>query len=218
MLIVGAGGLAAQMFEDLMSLKNEKIFIWSETETNYTFLKENFRFINTDQAVAEYFSTISRSFILCIGGVENRKNLLQRFTALGGEVASFISPRSTISSYASIKKGSLVLSRVEIEANVVIGKNCLINKTANIGHGCIIGNNCEITPGVILTGEVEIDDDTSIGTGTIILPKVRIGRNVTIAAGSLIKKDIPDNAVVSSDFSTIKFYKKNEAERMHDNI
>jgi sugar O-acyltransferase (sialic acid O-acetyltransferase NeuD family) len=218
MLIVGAGGLAAQLFEDIMSLKNENIFFWSETETKYSFLKENFKFISTDEAVKEYFNTISKSFILCVGGVESRKNLLQRFSGLGGEPTSFISPRSTISTYATIKNGTVVLSRVEIEANVFIGKNALINKTANIGHGCLIGNNCEVTPGVILTGEVEVGDDTSIGTGTIVLPKVKIGRNVTIAAGSLIKKDIPDNAVVSSDFSTIKFYKKNEVERMYDNI
>jgi sugar O-acyltransferase (sialic acid O-acetyltransferase NeuD family) len=211
MLVVGAGGLATQLFEDLKAIKDEPVVFWSEVETKYLFLKEQFPFISTDEEVIEYFKSVSTSFILCVGGVDNRKRLLHRFTDLGGVCRTFISPRSTISPYATIGNGCLILSRVEMEAYVVVGENCLFNKTANIGHGCIIGSNCEITPGVILTGEVELGNDCSVGTGTIILPKIIVGNNVTFAAGSIVKKDVPDNAVVAGEFASIKFYKKNES-------
>jgi sugar O-acyltransferase (sialic acid O-acetyltransferase NeuD family) len=211
MLVVGAGGLATQLFEDFKSIKDEQVVFWSETETKYLFLKEHFSFISSDAEAVEYFKNISTYFILCVGGVDNRKRLLKKFTALGGVCITFISPRSTISPFATIGNGTLILSRVEIEAHAVVGENCLFNKTANIGHGCIIGSNCEITPGVILTGEVELGNDCSVGTGTIILPKIKVGNNVTLAAGSIVKKDVPNNAVVAGEFASVKFYKKDES-------
>jgi sugar O-acyltransferase (sialic acid O-acetyltransferase NeuD family) len=208
MLIVGAGGLVAQMYEDLVASSQAGIKLWSEIETKYVFLKERFDILKTDDEVANYFKHVSDEFVIAIGGVENRKKLKERFTSLGGNMVPYISKRTIISPYARFGKGTLVLSRVEVEADAIIGDNCLLNKTAEIGHGCIIGNNCEITPGVILTGEVMLGNDCSIGVRSVILPKVKIGNNVTIAPGSFVKKDIPDNAVVAGEFATVKFFKK----------
>lgn len=199
------------MFDDLLKLPTGLVTFWSGTETKYSFLKEAFSILGTDDEVVNHFRQHGNSFVVCVGGVENRKMLLDKFTRLGGVPRTFISPHSTISPFAKIGEGSLILSRVELEAYAVIGKNCLLNKTANIGHGCVLGDNCEVTPGVILTGEVIVGNDSSIGTGSIVLPKIHIGNNVTLAAGSLVKKNVPDNAVVSGDFSTVKFFKKNES-------
>jgi sugar O-acyltransferase (sialic acid O-acetyltransferase NeuD family) len=208
MLIVGAGGLAAQIFDDLVSSKINNTVFWSEQDTQYPFIKNKFDIIRTDEAIANYFSTVSRSFILCVGNIENRKRLAQKFEQLGGEITSFISPASYISSYTVPGEGTIVLARADIEPGVIIGEKCLINRYVRIGHGCNIGPFCEISPAVILTGEVILGEDTYIGTGAIILPKVKIGKNVTIAAGAIVKKNIPDNAVVSGEFARTKFYKK----------
>ena len=208
MLIVGAGGLAAQLYDDLVESGIPGIAFWSEIETMYGFIKEHYKILKTDSEVVDHFNNVSRSFILCIGNIENRKMLTQRFEKLGGIITTFISPGAIVSRYTTIGKGSLIFSRVEIEAMVIIGENCLVNKTANIGHGCVLGNNCEISPGVILTGEVILGDDCSVGTRAVVLPKVRIGNNVSIAPGSYVKKNVPDNAVVSGEFASIKFYRK----------
>lgn len=208
MLIIGAGGLVAQMFEDLISLRGTDVTLWSEVDTKYDFLKEHFKLIKTDEEVRSYFRNVANEFVICVGGTENRKILENKFRQLGGIPSSFISRKSIVSEHAIFGKGTVVLSRVEVEANVVIGSNCLLNKTAEIGHGCIIGNNCEITPGVILTGEVIVGNDCSIGIRSVILPKIKIGNNVTIAPGSFVKKDVPDNAVVAGEFASIKFFKK----------
>jgi sugar O-acyltransferase (sialic acid O-acetyltransferase NeuD family) len=209
MLIIGTGGLAAQMFDDLVALKDEKIMFWSEADTEYFFIPAKFKVIKTDEAVVEYFNTVSNKFISAVGGVENRKKILAKFTNLGGEITSFISPGALISPFAtSIGKGTVILSRVEIESHVSIGENCLINKTANVGHGSVIGNNCEITPAVILLGQVEIGDDSYIGARATILPKVKIGKNVSVAAGSIVKKNVQDNALISGEFASVKLIKK----------
>jgi sugar O-acyltransferase (sialic acid O-acetyltransferase NeuD family) len=208
MLIIGAGGLAAQIFDELLALKAQNIVFWSEVDTKYKFIKEKFSIIKSDEEVTDYFNNVSRSFVLCIGGSENRRKLSDRFISLGGKKTSFLSPFSTISPYTTVGIGSVILSRVEIEAGVSIGQCCLINKTANVGHGCIIGDFCEIGPGVIITGEVEMGDNSFVGTGAIILPNVKIGKNAVISAASIVKKNVPENAVVSGDKATIKYFKK----------
>lgn len=208
MIIAGAGGLAAQLFDDLVAINAQDVIFWSEVPTKYHFIQERFPIIKSDKEITDYFNTVSKSFLLCISSIENRKILSEKFKNLGGKSTSFISPNSIISKYITVGNGSLIMSRVEIEAGVIIGEQCLINKTANVGHGCVIGSNCEVAPGVILTGEVELGDNTYVGARAIILPKVKIGKNVVIAAGSVVKKNVPDYAVVAGEFASIKFYKK----------
>lgn len=208
MLIAGAGGLATQLLDDLLSAPNGEIVFWSETETKYAFLKEKFRMLTTDEEVVDYFNTHGKTYINCVGGIDGRRQVTERFRLLGGESLTYISPNSIISPYITVGKGTLILSRVEIEPGVVIGDDCLVNKTANIGHGCIIGSNCEIAPGVIITGEVEMRPNSFIGTRAVILPKVTIGENAIVGAGSIVKKDVPDNAVVSGEFATVKYFRK----------
>lgn len=74
-----------------------------------------------------------------------------------------------------------------------------------------IGNNVTITGSMILTHDastqkslgftktapVVIGSDVFIGHGSIILPGVTIGNNVTVGAGSVVRKDIPDDSVVT---------------------
>ena len=208
MIIAGAGGLAAQLFDDLVAINAQDVVFWSEIKTKYGFIQERFPIIKSDEEIIDYFNTVSKSFLLCVSSIESRQLLYEKFKKLGGKTTSFISPNSIISKHITVGQGSLIMSRVEIEAGVTIGEQCLINKTANIGHGCVIGSNCEVAPGVILTGEVQLGDNTYVGARAIILPKVKVGNNVVIAAGSVVKKNIPDNALVAGEFAKVKLYGK----------
>ena len=99
---------------------------------------------------------------------------------------------------------------------VKIGKNChLYSNEIDYGHGYLveIGNNCTITHTTILThdastkiftgyskvGKVKIGDNVFIGHGAVILPNVTIGSNVVVGTNTVVRKDIPDNCVVSGN-------------------
>jgi sugar O-acyltransferase (sialic acid O-acetyltransferase NeuD family) len=208
MLIVGAGGLAAQLFEDLPAMNLPGIVFWSETETKYSFIKEKYKVVSTDEEVKEYFNTVSRSFIVCVGDTANRVKMAEKFRNLGGELATFIMPGSSISSYATIGEGTMVLKDVDIEPGAIIGRECLLNKQTNFGHDCIVSPFCEIGPTSLVSAGSEIGENSLVGMGSIILPKIRIGKNVIISAGSIVTKNIPDNAVVSGNPAVIRFYRK----------
>lgn len=99
---------------------------------------------------------------------------------------------------------------------VKIGENChLYSNEIDYGHGYLveIGNNCTITHTTILThdastkivtgyskvGRVKIGDNVFIGHGAVILPNVTIGSNVVVGTNTVVRKDIPDNCVVSGN-------------------
>src|SRR5688500_9670632 len=99
MLIIGAGGFALQLFDDLVSTNNKDIVFWSETECKFDCLRDNFRILNTDQEARDYFNTESRSFVTGIWNIEDRRRLTTRFLGLGGDLATLITPFTDISTY-----------------------------------------------------------------------------------------------------------------------
>ena len=207
MLVVGCGGLATQLFDDLVELRLPDINFWSEVAVRYPFIGELYPILKSDAEVRDYFSRVSNKFLICVGGkTEVRRQLRLRFEQLGGVATSYVSPFSRISPYStSLGEGTLVLNQVNIEPQVRLGACCLVNKTANIGHGVTMGDFCEVGPGVIITGEVAFGSDCYVGTGAIIHPKLKIGHHVTIAAGAVVTKSVPDHSLVAGAAADIKY-------------
>lgn len=209
MLFIGAGGLAAQLFEDLLAMQITDIAFWSETETENTFINDRFRMLKTDEEVVDFFTHISTKFIVCLGDAKLRKKMAERFIALGGELVNFISQFGNVSPYATnIGKGTIILRDVDIEPGVTIGELCLLNKQTNFGHGCSIGSYCDIGPMVTISANTHVGNNCLIGMGTIIIPKLKIGNNVIISAGAVVTKNIADNAVVEGVPGAVRFYRK----------
>ena len=208
MLIVGAGGLAAQMFDDLISIGTKDIVFWSEQATQYTCITENFKILNAEDDIANYFTLHSRQFVTAIWDIEDRKRLTAKFIQLGGELVPLISPAASLSKYISIGTGSIVLFEAAAEPGVIIGQSCIVNKRISFGHGCKISSFCSIGPCSIIASDAEIGENCYVGMGAIIQPKIKIGKNVTIAAGSVVTRNIGDNTVVSGSPAKVRFNKK----------
>lgn len=99
---------------------------------------------------------------------------------------------------------------------VKIGDNVeLYNCEVDYGHGYLIeiGNNVTITHSAILShdastkkfvgyskiGKVKIGNNVFIGHGSVVLPDVTIGDNVVVGCNTVIRRDVPDNCVVSGN-------------------
>lgn len=211
MIVVGAGGLATQLVEDLIEMKMTDVVFWSERELRYPFIADFFPILRSDAEVIAHFNKVSASFVLCIGNDQlgSRKALSDRFKALGGTIATFLSPYAHISKHGTrFGAGTIVLNGAHIEPGVTIGDECIINKIAKIGHGSVIGSYCEIAPDAMLAGEVVVGENTQIGVCAIVLPKVKIGNNVSVGAGAVVTKDVPDNVIVAGIPAEIKNIKK----------
>lgn len=116
-----------------------------------------------------------------------------------------------------IGKNCKIDAFVYIEEGVVIGDNCKVRPFVFIPTGVTIGNNVFIAPGVVFTNDrypkahgewtlcsTKVENGVSIGAGAVILPGVTIGKNALIGAGSVVTKDVPNDALVVGNPSTVK--------------
>lgn len=111
----------------------------------------------------------------------------------------------------NIDKKSRFGQSVTIGDNSGIGKNCFLQGTVHIGHNVMMAENVKIftsnhrydrldipmcCQGTNEEKPVFIGDDVWIGDSVIICPGVKIGIGAVLGAGSVIRKDVPDYAVV----------------------
>ncbi|WP_414524307.1 hypothetical protein, partial [Umezakia ovalisporum] len=115
MLIVGAGGMATQVFTDIVYMNLQHVAFWSELETKYKYIEQKFPVYSSDDEVRKHFATYSTAFVLCVGSGPGRLKLENKFVELGGNLTTYISPLSSVSEYDThIGKGTIVMSHVII--------------------------------------------------------------------------------------------------------
>lgn len=199
MLVVGAKGLAKEVLDMLLLNKqmNNLVFYDDINIHEPNLLFGQFPILRTlDQAV-EYFSSTDKRFTLGVGFPHIRYKMYHKFLDMGAEPFTLISDNSDLGHFdIEIAEGVTMGYHCAISNSVRIGKGTFINAKTIIGHDSKVGEFCEICPSVNIAGHVEIGDYTFVGTGVIIYPNVKIGKNVSITAGSVVRKNIPDNAIV----------------------
>jgi UDP-2-acetamido-3-amino-2,3-dideoxy-glucuronate N-acetyltransferase len=117
-----------------------------------------------------------------------------------------------------------VLKGSKIGSDCIIGQNCMIGPNVAIGNRCKLQNNVSLYPGVTLEDEVFcgpscvftnvynprafierkqefretlVKRGATIGANATIVCGATIGRYALIAAGAVVKKDVPDYAVMA---------------------
>ena len=207
MLIVGAKGFAKEVLEILHQLNQlDNLVFYDDVSSDLpALLYDKFPILTDLEEAKKYFAAISNQFTIGIGNPILRKRLFEKFTGIGGEFTSVISPFAQIGHYDNkIESGANIMTGTVITNDVSIGKGALINLNCSIGHNVIIGDFVEISPSVSVSGNCKIGNYSNLGTNATILPKVSIGTNVIVGAGSVVTKDIPDNCLVVGIPAVIK--------------
>ena len=150
--------------------------------------KESFRGRQVLHDVQDY-----GSIIIGVGNNEDRKKIAERL--VGAKFSTAIHSSATVSSFATIGDGSVVMPGAVINSDSRIGRHCIINTKASVDHDCIVGDFVHISPGVVLCGNVTVGEGTQVGAGATILPGVSIGKWAMIGAGAVVVRDIPDGVV-----------------------
>lgn len=199
MLIIGAKGFAKEVLEVLHQLNDlENLAFYDDVNIDaQDFLYNQFRVLKTLDEAQEYFKKIDNRFTIGIGNPVLRKKLFEKFSAIGGQFTSTISPLAQIGSFGnSIQEGCNIMTGVVITNDISISEGVLINLNCTIGHDCLIGKFVELSPGVHISGNCIIGDYSIFGTNATLLPNIKIGKNVIVGAGSVVTKDVPDNSLV----------------------
>lgn len=198
MIVVGAKGFAKEVLEVLRNNNAlDNLVFYDDISTDVPEkLYDRFKVLRSFEEVIDYFNKVEKKFTLGIGNPVARKKLYEKFSSVGGEYTSTISPHAVIGHFGNtIGAGCNIMTGSIITSDVVIKDGTIINLNCTIGHGCQVGAFVELSPGVHVSGNCIIGDYSALGTNATMLPKVKIGSNVIIGAGSVVNKDIPDNSM-----------------------
>lgn len=113
---------------------------------------------------------------------------VDRFPAL-------IHPAASVSAFAKIGHGSVVMAGARIGPNSTIGDFCVINTRAALDHDCHVGDFAMVAPGAVTGGFVKIGRASTVAIGAVVRNDLTIGANTILGAGSYLNKNLPANCI-----------------------
>ncbi len=198
MLIVGAGGHAIEVLNELYKIDNSlDISFYDNQNLLKNKLFNQFRILHNPNEVRSYFEKDNR-FILGIGDPSNRKILADHLISLGGKLESIISSHASIGSFGvTLATGLNIMTGVVITNQVMIGEGVLVHIHTSIHHDTMIGNYTTISPGCRILGHVQIGSYCFIGSNVTLLPGVIIGDHCIVGAGAVVTDNVPNGVKVA---------------------
>lgn len=134
--------------------------------------------------------------IIGIGNNHLRFKLHQQFLSNNTRLATIIHPMSSVSKYADIAEGCVMMAGSAINYGASIAGSCVINTGATVDHECRLASCVHISPGAHLAGNVTVGERSLIGIGATILQGIKIGKDCIVGAGAVVTKNVPDNTMV----------------------
>lgn len=153
---------------------------------------------------AAKYDKSTTDFFVAIGNNRVRVDLLNRLADMGCGIATLIHPKTVVSEFASVDKGTLVMPGAVINAGAQIGFGAIINTGVCVDHDCKIGRGVHISPGAVLSGTVSVGEGTWICSGAVISNNVTIGAGSQIAAGAAVIKNVDDFVLVAGVPAEVK--------------
>ena len=138
-------------------------------------------------------------FDACVVGIGNNKIRWEKqisLTQAGARLTPLIHPAATVSKYADLGEGSVVMANAVINPFVKIGEACIVNTASTIDHDCILQDAVHVSPGSNLGGGVEVGFQSWVGIGACVKQYLKIGSGATIGAGAAVVNDVPAHQTV----------------------
>lgn len=125
-----------------------------------------------------------------------REKLVNLYLKIGFNIETVISPTAMISKYATIGKGVVIQTGVNVSAFTEIKDFVKLNTQCNIMHDSVIGDYTTVAPNAVVLGRIHIGGKCYVGANATILPELTIGDEVIVGAGAVVTKDIQNNQKV----------------------
>jgi sugar O-acyltransferase (sialic acid O-acetyltransferase NeuD family) len=130
--------------------------------------------------------------LVAIGNNRVRHARLIELANLNAPLITLVHPRASVSRYAHLGLGTVVLAGAVVNAGVRIEGGAIINTACSVDHDCYLGEAVHISPGARLAGSVRVGDRSWIGIGASVRQLIKIGSDVVVGAGAAVVSNLAD--------------------------
>ena len=134
--------------------------------------------------------------VVAIGNNETRMKIQASLVDIGVLFPVLLHPSATVSKYASLGAGTVVMAHAVVNPFSILGACCIVNTGATVDHDCLIGDGVHISPGANIAGGVSIGAGSWVGIGAAIKQNCVIGEDSIVGAGAVVVSDVPSHTTV----------------------
>jgi sugar O-acyltransferase (sialic acid O-acetyltransferase NeuD family) len=174
---LGAGWTHVDFFDDSWSGHHQN-GAWPVIGNSATLLE---RFVDYD------------GVLVSIGNCRIRLEKQRELEAAGAAFVTVVHPAASVSRYAVLGAGTVVMAGAVVQVDASVGPACIINTGATVDHDCELASAVHVAPGANLSGGVTVGKCSWIGVGAAVRQGIAIGSGVLIGAGAVVIRPVPDN-------------------------
>lgn len=153
--------------------------------------------LGNDDLAPDLFRDGLRFAVIALGSNRLRARIGEHLQAIGFQCPAVAHPGATLSPYACIGDGTVIMPGAIVNSHAHVGNFVIINTGAIVEHDCHIGTGAHIAPRSVMGGNVEIGDMVLFGIGAVARPEVTVEREATIGAGSVVVSRIAAGQTVT---------------------
>ncbi len=142
-------------------------------------------------SIEEAAASAGRPAVMGIGDNATRKSASE---SLDLDWISVIHPFTSVDSYATLGRGTVLLPGSIVHRGTIIGDHVILNTKASVDHDCRVGDYVHIAV-AHMAGGSSADEGSFLALGSVLLPGVNLGAWSILGAGAVAIDDIPANSV-----------------------
>ena len=173
------------------------LFHYDDTRTGEFFC--GYKIIGSFKDLFSMKDLSGMAFLLTMGDMDIRAQLLAKITNMRGSVPSIIHPQAIVSRFATISPvGVYINCFSHIQAGTTIDMGTIVLSGVNISHNNKVGKHCFFAGNSVLGAYTEMQDFAFMGQGALSISGIvhTIGTHAYIGARALLTKEVPPYATM----------------------
>lgn len=141
--------------------------------------------------------------VMFVNGIGSTSTFRRKPEIIGGlglpdeKFATIVHPSATVSRFAKIGAGTVILQNAVIGTGVQVGRHVHVLPLTVLSHDTQVDDFATIAGGVSVSGRVHLGRACYIGSAAAIRNDVNIGSGALVGMGAVVLKDVAANAVVA---------------------